>query len=96
MQTENTNPDLQGVEQNVQDLTNASLIFARALGLILEEQEGIIVDISGDINLGENVKKVIVFNYQNQVHIYKCDEDLPEGSPVKMDKKEEDSSESAQ
>ena len=73
--------------QNHQDLINASLIFARALGLILKEGEGIVVDIKGDINLGEDVKKVIVFEYQNQVHIYKCDEDLEEGTAVNMDQK---------
>lgn len=80
-----TNPEQAGQEQNAQDLINASLIFARALGLILKEGEGIVVDVVGDINLGEDVKKVIVFEYQNQVHIYKCEEDLPEGTPVNMD-----------
>jgi hypothetical protein len=82
-----TNPEKAGQGQNPQDLINASLIFARALGLILKEGEGIVVDIKGDINLGEDVKKVIVFEYQNQVHIYKCDEDLEEGTAVNMDQK---------
>ena len=82
-----TNPEQAGQGQNPQDLINASLIFARALGLILKEGEGIVVDIKGDINLGEDVKKVIVFEYQNQVHIYKCDEDLEEGTAVNMDQK---------
>lgn len=82
-----TNPEQAGQSQNPQDLINASLIFARALGLILKEGEGIVVDIKGDINLGEDVKKVIVFEYQNQVHIYKCDEDLEEGTAVNMDQK---------
>jgi hypothetical protein len=80
-----TNPEQAGQGQNPQDLINASLIFARALGLILKEGEGIVVDIKGDINLGEDVKKVIVFQHQNQVHIYKCDEDLEEGVAVNMD-----------
>lgn len=82
-----TNPEQAGQGQNPQDLINASLIFARALGLILKEGEGIVVDIKGDINLGEDVKKVIVFEYQNQVHIYKCEEDLEEGTAVNMDQK---------
>ena len=82
-----TNPEQAGQGQNPQDLINASLIFARALGLILKEGEGIVVDIKGDINLGEDVKKVIVLEYQNQVHIYKCDEDLEEGTAVNMDQK---------
>jgi len=80
-----TNSEQAGEEQNPQDLINASLIFARALGLILKEGEGIVVDIKGDINLGEDVKKVIVFEFQNQVHIYKCEEDLEEGTAVNMD-----------
>jgi hypothetical protein len=80
-----TNPEQAGQGQDPQDLINASLIFARALGLILKDGEGIVVDIKGDINLGEDVKKVIVFEYQNQVHIYKCEEDLEEGTAVNMD-----------
>jgi hypothetical protein len=84
MQENYTNPEQAGQLQNPQDLLNASLIFARALGLILNEGEGIVVDIAGDMNLGEDVKKVIVFEHENQVHIYKCEEDLPEGSAVSM------------
>jgi hypothetical protein len=80
-----TNPEQSGQVQDPQDLVNASLIFARALGLILKEGEGIVVDIKGDIDLGDDVKKVIVFQHQNQVHIYKCDEDLEEGTAVNMD-----------
>jgi hypothetical protein len=85
MQENFTNPEQAGQLQNPQDLLNASLIFARALGLILNEGEGIVVDIVGEMDLGEEVKKVIVFEHNNQVHIYKCEEDLPEGSAVNMD-----------
>ena len=83
-----TNPKNAGEGQNPQDLINASLIFARALGLILKDGEGIVVDVVGDINLGEEVKKVIVFEYKDQVHIYKCEEDLEEGTAVNMDRNE--------
>jgi hypothetical protein len=83
-----TNPEKAGEGQNPQDLINASLIFARALGLILKDGEGIVVDVVGDINLGEEVKKVIVFEYKDQVHIYKCEEDLVEGTAVNMDRNE--------
>ncbi len=79
-----TNPEQSGQEQNPQDLLNASLIFAKALSLIFKEGEGIVVDIKGDIKLGNDVKKVIVFEYQDQVHIYKCEEDLEEGTAVNM------------
>ena len=80
-----TNPEAGDTKQDVQDLLNASLIFARALGLILKNGEGIVVDVVGDINLGPDVKKVIVFEYNDQVHIYKCEEDLEEGTAVNMD-----------
>jgi hypothetical protein len=80
-----TTPEQAGEGQNPQDLINASLIFARALGLILKNGEGIVVDVVGDINLGPEIKKVIVFEYNDQVHIYKCEEDLEEGTAVNMD-----------
>jgi len=83
-----TNSGKEGGGQNPQDLINASLIFARALGLILKDCEGIVVDIVGDINLGEGVEKVIVFEHKDQVHIYKCEEDLVEGTAVNMDTNE--------
>ena len=84
-----TNPENAGEGQNPQDLINASLIFARALGLILKDGEGIVVDVVGNINLGEEVKKVIVFEYKDQVHIYKCEEDLEEVTAVNMDRNEQ-------
>ncbi len=79
-----TNPEQSGEGQNQQDLINASLIFARALGLIFRDDEGIVVDINGDVNLGEGVKKVIVFKQDNKVHIYRCDEDVEEGTAVNL------------
>ena len=79
-----TNPEQSGQEQNPQDLLNASLIFARALGLILNEGEGIVVDINGDVSLGDDVNKVIVFKKEEQVHIFKFEEDLPEGTMVSL------------
>ena len=79
-----TNPETGETTQDVQDLLNASLIFARALGLIFRDDEGIVVDIQGDVKLGDGVKKVIVFKQDNQVHIYKCDEDVEEGTAVNL------------
>lgn len=84
-----TNPEKSGQEQNSQDLLNASLIFARALGSIFSEGEGIVVDVVGDIKLSEEIKKVIVFKYNDQVHIYKCEQDLEEGTAVNMNNTDE-------
>ena len=79
-----TNTEGAGQGQQAQDLINASLIFARALGLIFQEGEGIVVDVTGEVNLGDEVKKIIVFKKDEQVHIYKCDEDLEEGTAVNL------------
>ena len=84
-----TNTEGAGQGQQAQDLINASLIFARALGFILQEGEGIVVDVTGEINLGEDVKKVIVFKKDEQVHIYRCDEDIEEGTAVNLNTSEE-------
>lgn len=84
-----TNPENMGQEQNTQDLLNASLIFARALGNIFSEGEGIVVDVVGDIKLSDDIKKVIVFKYNSQVHIYRCDQDLEEGTAVNMNDTDE-------
>ena len=87
------NPEQSGQEQNPQDLLNASLIFARALGLILNEGEGIVVDITGDVVLGDDVNKVIVFKKEEQVHIFKFEEDLPEGTAVSLNPPTEEQTE---
>ena len=81
----NTNSEQEGVgPQDPQDLLNASLIFARALGFVFKEDEGIVIDIKGDIYLGEGTDKVIVFKQNNQIHIFKCEEDIEEGSVVNL------------
>jgi hypothetical protein len=85
-----TNPEQGETKQDVQDLLNASLIFARALGLIFQEGEGIVVDITGDIKLVDDSKKVIVFSHNDQIHIYKCEQDLEEGTAVSMNGDEEE------
>jgi hypothetical protein len=84
-----TNPEKGGTTQDVQDLLNASLIFARALGLIFQQGEGIVVDIKGDVKLADESKKVIVFSHNDQIHIYKCEQDLEEGTAVSMNGDEE-------
>ena len=88
-----TNPEQSGQAQNPQDLLNASLIFAKALGLILNEGEGIVVDITGDVVLGDDVNKVIVFKKDEQVHIFKFEEDLPEGTMVSLNPPTEEQTE---
>ena len=67
-----------------QDWYKAAMIFAKALGLILDEDQGIIVDLNDTTKIPEldEVNKVIVFRKDNQVHIAPCTEDIAEGETV--------------
>lgn len=70
-------------ETSIQDLMNATQIFGRALGFIFEDREGIVVDVTEDIIL-DNTKKVLLYKLDNQIHIMRCDEDIPDGTTVKL------------
>ena len=67
-----------------QDWYKAAMIFAKALGLILDEDQGIIIDLNDTTKIPEldDVHKVIVFRKDNQVHIAPCTEDIAEGETV--------------
>jgi hypothetical protein len=69
---------------NPQDSLTAALIFARTLSLILQENQGIVVELKNGIQLGDDASKVIVFKHNEQIHIYKCEDDMPEGTAVMM------------
>lgn len=79
-----TNPEEAGQEQNPKDLINALLLFANALGLILKEGQGIVIDVKGDVDL-PNIKKAIVYKSGEKIHITDCKEDISEGSIVELD-----------
>jgi len=84
MEENHLNPNEEGYQDNPQDLLNSSMLFARALGLIFKENEGIVVDVKGDVMLADDVKKVIIFKQNNQIHIFKCEEDVEEGMAVNL------------
>jgi hypothetical protein len=85
MEENHLKPEDQNYENTTQDLVNASLIFGRALGIILKEKQGIVIDVKGDIKFPEEVKKVIVFKFEERVHIHNCHEDLEEGISVNLE-----------
>ena len=91
-----TNPEQGGQEQNPQDLLNASILFARALGLIFNENEGIVVDVKGDVMLPDETKKVIVFKQNDQIHVFKCVDDIEEGMAVNLGPNPEETPETPQ
>jgi hypothetical protein len=73
-----------GEQLSTQDFVNASLIFAKALDLILKEGEGIVCDIPQGAYLNEETKKVIVFKKDGQIQIYKSEQDFEEGTTVNL------------
>ena len=79
-----TKPNEPNHEDSPKDWLNSSLLFARTLSLILEPGQGIIVDVKGDVDLGEEIKKVIVFNRNEQIFIEAFDRDVKEGTPMKV------------
>lgn len=74
-----------------QDLFNASVIFSQAISLMLEDGQGITVDIVPEMNvvLQDNPSKVIVFKLNGQIHIQKYDGDLESGTPLTINDSEE-------
>ena len=67
--------------KNPQDWLNASFLFAKALNMILNPNEGIVVDVDENMSLPET-KKVIVYKTDNQIHIYDCQDDYEQGTIV--------------
>ena len=74
----------QNKEMSTQDYYNASVIFSQALSLILEEGQGIIVNINPEMGvvLEDSSDKVIVFKMNGAVHVQKYEGDLEVGTPV--------------
>jgi len=79
-----TRPDDPDYEDQPEDWLNSSLIFARTLSLILQENECMIVYLQGDMNFfnDKSVQKVIVYKNQGKIRVIECDDDLPEGQFV--------------
>lgn len=73
-----------GQGQNPKDLVNAVLLFANALGLIIKNGQGIVIDVKGDVDLPD-MKKVIIYNSEDKIHIMNCEDDLAEGTVVQFD-----------
>jgi hypothetical protein len=86
---ENTTEQNESAPQN---WYNAAMIFAKALGFMLDEGHGMIVDLTENLVIvgDEDVKKVIVFKKNNSVHIGPVDQDIPEGSFVTLNPEEAD------
>jgi hypothetical protein len=82
---------------NEQNLVDAgwmipALIFAKALGNILEENQGIVVDLNENTKIVgyEDLTKVIVYRKEDQIHIGPCEEDIEQGTVLQISPKPEE------
>jgi hypothetical protein len=80
-----TNPNDPNHQDDPKDWLNSSLVFARALALILNEGEGIAVNVVGDMDMGET-EKVLVYYKDEQVHVIPFDDypDIEEGEFINV------------
>jgi len=67
-----------------EDWLNSALIMTRALGLILKDKEGVIVDIVGDINpeIANGAKKLMVFSEGDQIKVEPFSDNIEEGTLI--------------
>lgn len=85
--TKPNNPDH---EDSPEDWLNAALIFGRSVALLLENNQGVVVDLKGDMKCPdpENEKgyidhnKVIVYLNDNMIRIAKFEQDYKEGTVI--------------
>lgn len=67
-----------------------TLIASKALGHLLKQNEGVVVELSGDmITLLPDTKRVIVYNGDNMIHVIKCEEELSDGQMIMMPENEQ-------
>ena len=96
MKTRNyTNPDDKNYEDKPEDWLNSSLIFAKALGMILEEKQGIVIELEGsmketlpDAFKKQNEDRVVIIREDNMVRVIidkNLPIDLPDGQLISFD-----------
>lgn len=63
-----------------------ALIFAKALGNILDESQGMVIDLNDNTKITgfDDLKKVIVYKKDEQIHIGPCEEDIEEGTVLQI------------
>lgn len=76
-------------EETESDRIVTLLVLAKAFGHILQENEGVVVVPTNDIRnmIPANIKSLIVFNSDGQIHISEGSEEYEDGQMVWVDKK---------
>jgi hypothetical protein len=74
-------------EDAPEDWLLSSMTFARALGFLLKENEGVVVKPIGDMKMLTGSKQLIVYSADGQIRIndHSEQEDFPDGQLVWMD-----------
>ena len=81
-----TKPDDKNHVDKPEDWLFASLVFAKTIGLLLSENLGVVIDLTGDMCKYCDAKRVIISNFDNQIHVETADDrtDLNEGDWVEV------------
>lgn len=70
--------------EDMDDMKNVISVFGKALGYVLQNTEGVVVDVDPNMTFGEEVSKVIVFKHEDKIHIQKFDTELETGSLINI------------
>ena len=68
---------------------SASIILAKALNFILNENQGIYLKMQVGLEDPSQFDKVVVFRNNDQINIFKTEHDLADGTLVNMDENNE-------
>ena len=82
-----TKPNNKNYKDKPEDWLFYSLIFTRTLSFLLNENEGVLIDLKGDmLELHPELSRVIVFNNGEQIEVIEASErtDLNEGDIIQM------------
>jgi len=81
---------MENTEFNLTDLKYTVGVYERAFFSILEELQGVVVDIPEDMEFYSDIRKVIVYKHNNTIHIQKfLNDEVPAGAFVQITLDEE-------
>ena len=81
-----TKPNIEAYDDKPEDWLASALIFSNALGILLKENEGLVIELKNDMRqLIPNVNKVVIYNKDGQIHITEASPELKEGQMVWLD-----------
>ncbi len=82
-----THPDKPNHEDSPEEWLYSSMVFARALGFLLPQEHGVVVDLKGDMKIiNPDVNRVAVYNKNENIVVTDISErnDLKEGDLIKI------------